>query len=321
MSYGDWDDAISRVKAIGFRPNHHADRFPDVPELHDIVSLILIGLFAGLIGGMLGVGGSVVMIPAMTEVLGPDQHLYQAAAMIVNLFVAVPAVVQHQRAGAIDRGTVARLIPLTALAVIGGVLLSELSFFHGTGERRLRALFGMFLLLAASADLFRLARRRFTMPRSDSVTSQEEHDARTTGNPAGPAETGERSRGIGWWAAAAIALPTGLIAGLLGVGGGLVAVPLQRRVLGVPIRNAIANSASIIIATSFLGAALKNFAYVRSHPDNGQSFVLALLLIPTAILGSMLGSRLTHIAPLDVVKGAFFVLLSVAALRMVFGAG
>ena len=68
----------------------------------DLIALALIGLLAGLLGGLLGIGGSIVMIPAMTEVLGPDQHLYQAAAMTVNFFVVVPAVIRHSRAGAIS---------------------------------------------------------------------------------------------------------------------------------------------------------------------------------------------------------------------------
>jgi hypothetical protein len=121
-------------------------------------------------------------------------------------------------------------------------------------------------------------------------------------------------------AAAVVAVPTGLIAGLLGVGGGLIAVPLQRRVLGLPIRTAIANSAAIIVVTSVFGATAKNYAYVASEHGDYRSFMLALFLIPTAILGSMAGSRLTHRAPLDLVKGAFFVLLVLAALRLMFGA-
>ena len=57
-----------------------------------LVALVVIGLLTGVVGGMLGVGGSIVLIPAMTEVLGPNQHLFQATAMIVNFFVVVPAV-------------------------------------------------------------------------------------------------------------------------------------------------------------------------------------------------------------------------------------
>ncbi|MFQ5495381.1 MAG: TSUP family transporter, partial [Phycisphaerae bacterium] len=117
-----------------------------------LVRLVMIGLSAGLVGGMLGVGGSVVTIPAMTMLLGPDQHLYQAAAMIVNFFVVVPAVYQHRRARAIHPATVLRLMPMAIVAVLAGVAVSEMAVFSGAGESHLRKVFGLFLLAVASYD-------------------------------------------------------------------------------------------------------------------------------------------------------------------------
>jgi len=270
----------------------------------EVFELVMIGLFAGFVGGMLGVGGSIVMIPAMTEVLGPNQHLYQAAAMIVNFFVVVPAVYQHRRARAIDGATVARIIPLAIVAVIIGVGLSELPLFAGAGEAYLRGLFGLFLFAVAVSDLYRLLRptnRQSTGLSNTSPTLATENRA-------------------GWIFAAAVAIPTGLVAGLLGVGGGVLAVPLQRRFLRVPIRIAIANSATIIIATSSVGAIAKNYAYVTEHDHSLKPFVLAALLIPTAMIGSLAGSRLTHRAPLTFVKVAFFALLLVAGVRLTYKA-
>ena len=55
-------------------------------------------------------------------------------------------------------------------------------------------------------------------------------------------------------------IPMGFVGGLLGVGGGLLAVPLQNRVFHVPLRNSIANSAATIIALSAIGAFTKNVA-------------------------------------------------------------
>jgi len=270
----------------------------------EIVALAIIGLFAGFVGGLLGVGGSIVMIPAMTEVLGPDQHLYQAAAMIVNFFVVVPAVIQHRRAKAIDDGTVRRLVPLAVVAVVIGVGLSEVPAFAGTGEAYLRALFGLFLLFTAGTDIYRLVRNGLT---------------RNGGQP--PVVRAEvRGAQVGWLQSMIVSIPTGLVAGLLGVGGGVLAVPLQRRFLGLPIRVAIANSAAIIIATSLVGALVKNTAYLHDHPGNWRALALAAVLIPTAIIGSIQGSRLTHRLPLRIVKLAFFVVLSVAAVRLVYGA-
>lgn len=268
------------------------------------IVLVLIGLFAGMAGGLLGVGGSIVMIPAMNEWLGPDQHLYQATAMIVNFFIVVPAVAYHHHVRAIDYAVVRRLVPLSLFAVVAGVFISELSVFAGVGEAYLRLLFGLFLIVLCLADLQRMWSRRRTT-----------RDELSLDKDAVPAL---RTRPLTWRAALCIALPTGFIAGALGVGGGILAVPLQRRVLGMPIRNAIANSATIIIATSLVGSMVKNYAYVTEHDGSRDSFVLAAVLIPSAIVGSALGSRLVHRLPVRGIRYLFFLALMVLAVRQTY---
>jgi len=270
--------------------------------------LILIGAFGGLTGGLFGVGGSVVMIPALTETLGPDQHLYQAAAMIVNFFVAAPAAVQHYRMRAIQGAVVVRLIPLSMVAVVVGVGISELPIFAGRGEGYLRGLFGLFLGALSIQELGRIWRSGATLNTTGTLSDPND--------PPAPPRTGPSP----WRWAAAIAIPTGLIAGLLGVGGGLVAVPLQHRWLRVPMRTAIANSAAVIVATSFIGAAVKNYAFLQEHQGSMQAFALSVVLIPSAVLGSLVGSRWVHVLSLRLIKAAFFVLLFIGAARLVLGA-
>ncbi len=270
----------------------------------------MIGLLTGLVGGMLGVGGSIVMIPAMTELLGPDQHLYQAAAMIVNFFVVVPAVYQHRRAKAIHMATISRILPLAAVSVVLGVGISELPIFAGTGEVYLRGLFGLFLLLIAVTDLYRLCRR-----------NRNKIDTLMQGQGSSlPSVAAEAPKRMQWRLAAIVAVPTGVVAGLLGVGGGIVAVPLQRRLLHVPMTAAVAGSATIIIATSLVGAIVKNYAYMTQHDGGTASLTLAAIVIPTAIVGSLIGSALTHRVPVKVVRGGFFLLLMLAALRFTYAA-
>ncbi|MHC5110970.1 MAG: sulfite exporter TauE/SafE family protein [Planctomycetota bacterium] len=269
------------------------------------IALTCIGFLAGLLGGMLGIGGSLIMIPAMTEVLGPDQHLYQAAAMIVNVFVALPAVYQHRRAGAINASTVKKLMPITIAAVILGVLISEAPFFAGSGgEPYLRALFGIFLFVMVAYDLFRVYRAIRNRSDRSPLKASEQEALTKEGIP------------LSWPRAAGVAAPTGLIAGIMGVGGGAVAVPLQRRFLQLPVRTAIANSAAIIVGTAAVGATVKNLAYARSYVNWQQSILLASLLIPTAILGSLIGSRLTHRLPVRTVKTAFLCLMLIIAIRL-----
>lgn len=264
----------------------------------NLLTLVIVGLFVGLVGGMFGVGGGIVLIPALNEVLGPNQHLYQSTAMIVNLFVAIPAVYQHHCVRAVEVATVLRIIPMAVASVVAGVAVSELGMFAGAGEAYLRGLFGLFLFTCAAYDIYRMWRN--------------------TG-AAGAAPGGGVPRS-GWGALAAVAIPTGFASGLLGVGGGILAVPLQRRFLHTPIRTAIANSAAIIVATSLVGALAKNYAVMSDAKSSSEPILLACVLIPTAVVGSLVGSRLTHRVPVQLVKGAFNLLLLLAAVRLTHSA-
>ena len=265
----------------------------------DLLSLVIVGLFVGLVGGMFGVGGGIVLIPALNEVLGPNQHLYQSTAMIVNLFVAVPAAYQHHCVRAVEVATVLRIIPMAVASVLAGVAVSELGMFSGDGEAYLRGLFGLFLFACAAYDIYRMRRKT---------------------DAAGAAPEGSAATRPGWVSLTAIALPTGFASGLLGIGGGILAVPLQRRFLHTPIRTAIANSAAIIVATSLVGALAKNYAVMSDAEDRTGPILLAFVLIPTAVVGSLMGSRFTHRVPVQLVKGAFDLLLLLAALRLIQGA-
>lgn len=270
--------------------------------------MLLIGLFAGITGGMLGVGGSIVMIPALTELLGPDQHLYQSAAMIVNFFVVLPAAYHHRRVGSLDRPAITRLVPLGIVSVIVGVVISELGVFSGTGEAYLRLLFGLFLLSLTLADL-----RRMVLGSDVAADTLERNTTYSNAETWVSREWSLRS-------SFAVAVPTGLVAGLLGVGGGVLSVPLQRRFLNMSIRTAIGNSSAIIMATSLVGALVKNYAYFGENRGSFAPLQLAAMLIPSAMIGSAIGSRLTHRLPLRAVKMSFFLLLLFVAIRLSYQA-
>jgi len=264
--------------------------------------VIAIGVVAGVCGGLLGTGGSIVMIPAITEALGPNQHLYQATAMCMNFCVVVPAVLHHQKVGAVHWSVIKRCAPLAGVAVLVGVCLSEQGMFSGRAEPNLRMLFGFFLIMNAVLEIWRAC-----------VRDKRINDRFFLGEKSSPIT-------VSWMRAVGVAVPMGLMAGILGVGGGVLAVPLQRRLLGIGIRSAIANSAALIVTTSAIGATYKNYSFQQYHGDWSEPATLAVMLIPGAILGSMVGSRLTHQLPKRWIKAAFLVLLLVAGSRMMLQA-
>ena len=84
------------------------------------------------------------------------------------------------------------------------------------------------------------------------------------------------------------------------------------------VASANANSAALIVALSLVGTVVKHVALVRNHIGYTWTdpFGIAVWLIPTAILGALIGGRLAHLLPVRMVRTAFVVLLVVAGVRM-----
>ncbi len=264
--------------------------------LYQGLTLILTGFAAGLLGGMLGIGGSIIMIPAMVIVAGKGQHISQAAAMIVNICVAVPAAIRHFRAGAVIPKSLQTMIPAAVAAVIVGVQVSDLSAFHGEQEILLTGLFGAFLIYVFYRNLIIVLRPTLTQQ----LESAHLEPARLR------------------WGGLAVGLMGGFAGGLLGIGGGIVTVPAQQVLMHMPIRNAVANSAVTMICLSTIGAAYKNYHLVTDdHVPLSEPLTMAALLIPGAIIGSYLGAGLTHSVATRYVRSALLVVLLLAALSMI----
>jgi len=260
-------------------------------------AMLALGLFAGVMGGMLGVGGSVIMIPGMVLLFGHgridgfNQHAYQAAAMIANVAVALPAARRHYQAGAVNADVLRIMLPAALIAVILGVWLSNRSFFLGP-ERGiwLGRILAIFLLYEAGYNLLKVIRNR--PPRTMA-------NARITSLRAATAGSG-----------------MGIVGGLLGVGGGVLAIPLQQWLLALPLRNAIANSAVVMVASATIGACYKNATLTQHAVPWYGGLAIAALLVPTCILGARLGANLTHRLPNRQIRIAYIIIITLAALRL-----
>ncbi len=244
----------------------------------ELLEQAAIGLLAGLLGGLLGVGGSIVIIPGLILYLdqtgggysGSDQHLIQAAAMICNVFVAAPSVFAHLRADAVMGSVVRALIPAALVGIVSGVAVSNSSSFARQNGAYLAMILSGFLLYVVAYNTVRL----FTQ-----TDLEKEFDP---------------EKKLPAWRVVAVGFPMGLMAGLLGIGGGALAVPIQQLVLRLPLRRAIANSAVTIVVVSCIGAVHKNVTLPTHGIAVSASLQLAAMLIPTAMIGSYLGGRLTH---------------------------
>lgn len=113
--------------------------------IHTIFSLVLIGIMAGILSGLVGVGGGIIMVPMLVLFLGFSQHQAQGTSLAV---LAVPvtaiAVFNYYKEGYIDW----RYAAIIALFfIIGGYFGSKLAI--NIDQKILKKIFGIILLLIA----------------------------------------------------------------------------------------------------------------------------------------------------------------------------
>ncbi|MEO0511989.1 MAG: sulfite exporter TauE/SafE family protein [Planctomycetota bacterium] len=261
---------------------------PSQPTALLFAAVAVVGLVGGLVGGLAGLGGSIIMLPGLALVLGfsgeehAEQHLYMAASMVANVAVAVPATLRHKRAGVIPGRLAVRLLPSVLLSVAVGVYLSN----RLDGVVLTRLLGGMVLVFVVLV----FVRERLSP----------EADGKDT-NTAGLDVSG---------------VATGLSAGLLGVGGGVVLVTALRALARLPIRTAIGLSSTVMIATASLGATLKMMSLGSLGLSAGEGLRIAAALAPGATVGAMVGSSLVHRLPTARVRLIVSLIMVLAAVKL-----
>ncbi|MDO9275311.1 MAG: sulfite exporter TauE/SafE family protein [Lutibacter sp.] len=118
-----------------------------------ILILIIIGLTAGILSGLVGVGGGIVMVPLFVLFLGLTQHNAQGLSLAVMLPpVTFLAVYNYHTAG--TGGNIDWRIALTVslLFAIGGFIGSKIAL--QIDQRMLKKIFGVFMLLVAVKLIF-----------------------------------------------------------------------------------------------------------------------------------------------------------------------
>jgi uncharacterized protein len=122
------------------------DRTPtrDFGQRYRVARLAAIGVAAGVLSGLLGVGGGLVIVPALVLFVGVSQHRANATSLAAIVPISLVAAVLFGGARSVD---VAVGIPLAVGAVVG-VTVGAAAMAH-VREARLRQAFGVFILAVA----------------------------------------------------------------------------------------------------------------------------------------------------------------------------
>ncbi len=90
-----------------------------------MIWLVLIGLAAGVLGGMLGVGGGVLFVPGLVIVAGLTQHEAEATSLLAIVPVALVGAISQDRYGNVRRRDALLVGLLSVMGAVGGVALAN----------------------------------------------------------------------------------------------------------------------------------------------------------------------------------------------------
>ncbi|MCG6860573.1 MAG: sulfite exporter TauE/SafE family protein [Chromatiaceae bacterium] len=252
------------------------------------------GVVAGVMAGLLGVGGGIVVVPALVWIFAdagfvPDWifHLAVGTSLATLIGTGSASAYSHHRRGAVRWDLVRSLVPgLVIGAWIGSAVAGLLD------QDWLRRIFGTFLVYVALSMLFKRTR---------------EDAHRIPG-----------AVGIGL-----VATGIGSLSALLGIGGGTITVPFLSR-SGVDIRRAVATSAACgppIALAGVIGFVAVGWGR-EGLPPGSTGFVywpaVAGILLASAP-SAPVGAHIAHSLPILVLARIFALLVLVVAVKMLLG--
>ncbi len=278
-----------------------------------VVGLLMLGggAAAGVFGSLLGLGGGVLIVPLLTLGFGLDLRTAVGVSLVSVIMTssAAAGVYLERHVANLRLGMTLELFTATG-ALVGGLVAFLVD------ERLLSLLFAILLAYVA----FTMARPRRA---ADPVTGGAAGADVDGGGPPGPeddAPPGRRAamlqdlsgadyrvRNLGRGVVGSTG--AGVVSALLGVGGGIVKVPLMNLGMGVPLRVATATSNLMIGITAAASAVIYLF---RGEID---PYVAG----PTAIgvfIGATVGSRIAHRVDLRILRLLFVVVLAYTAFAM-----
>jgi len=262
-------------------------------ELIHIIILLGTGVGVGFASGLLGVGGGFIMTPVQDVLftdMGMSADLAWKMAVGTSLLVILPTVVsgawRHHKSGAVWWKAALVMGPCGALAAFGAATLAV----H-LPETVLKITFGIVVLASGVRMLIRRP-----------MESEQE----VKNNP---------------WLWVAWSIPIGMVTGLTGLGGGVVAVPVMVLALKFKMHSAVATSLAMIIFNSAGGVIgyIINGLGVPDLPAYSLGYVNLrawLLLVVTSIGMAQVGAMAAHKLPARQLRWIFIVVQFYVALRM-----
>lgn len=267
----------------------------------EYIILLLTGFTAGIIGTIIGAGGGFLVVPYLLLVQKYSPQLAVGTSLTMVFFNALSGTYAYAKLKRIDYSTAWKF----ALATIPGSIVGAFTAHFWEGQT-FRLIFGLFIALVALQILYRSFTKRETAAAQDGNSKSQ--TTKTITDSFGNTYT----INYNLWLGIISSFGVGFLASILGIGGGLIHVPLLIYALGFPAHIATATSHLILTISSLIGSA--------SHYYLGNVQIkTALFLSLGAIVGAQLGAKLSYRLKEDLIIRLLALALIFLAFRLLFG--
>lgn len=268
--------------------------------LIDLLAFGLTGALTGLLGALLGLGGGVFLVPLLALGFGLQPRTAVAASLVAVVTSSSTATMVNLRRGLVNVPLAFTLLLATSVGSLAGGTLA-----HHISTRALYATFAATVFIVSIIVSWRSGKRNVIDDPNLEV-----------GALGGRVE--EEGKTLSYLMkrlplAMIVSLVAGAISGLLGVGGGVIQVPVLNSFCGIPIRVAAATSAFMIGPTAAISAVI-----YLSRGDMNPLITAAVAL--GSLPGSVFGAWLSRHIAVRSIKGVLATSLILVALRLAIAA-
>lgn len=254
----------------------------------------VIGVVAGLMAGILGIGGGIIVVPGLlfvfqyNELISADLSMHVAAgtSLAVMIFTSIAALIAHHKLGEILWPTFNKLWPGIVAGVITGAILADFIPTYW-----LKIVFALFLFFVAYKMLAKI------------------HVIHAEHVP-------------GKWINGLVSYLIGVKSGLLGVGGGILIIPyltycgITPRKMA-PVSNLCTLTVGVVGSMAVMCTGLNEMAQVPYATGYVYWPAVLLVAVPSSIIAPF-GAKLNYIISVRQSKYGFVVILILTALKMLF---
>ncbi len=264
----------------------------------------IISLATGAVGALLGLGGGVFMVPLLVFLLGVPLQVAAGASILAVLATSIAAAAKYVK----DDMTNLRLGLFLELATTLGALTGAFTVPF-VSDQILSIVFGLTLVYAAGTMFKQIMKggRSWVNAPNDGLAERLSLGGSFYDTARGETiEYGVCRTPVTF----GVSYFSGIISGLLGIGGGAVKVPAMNVVGNIPMKAAVATSNFMIGVT----AAASALVYIRNQYCD--AFIAAPVVLGT-LIGASIGARFTNPVRGVALKKIFIVMLFIVAVRMI----